>query len=211
MELSNITVNKQSSIRMECDKIIYFDPIELTNEANDADVIFVTHDHFDHFSTKDIAKISKEGTILVVPKGMEKAVTSDAELSKLNVQLVEPNQTIDMNGLQVETIPAYNNLKPFHPKRAGWCGYIVTIDGQRYYVAGDTDDTKDNRKVQCDVALVPVGGTYTMTAKAAAEYINAIKPKVVIPTHYGEIVGSPEDGETFKGLVDDGIEVVLKL
>lgn len=213
MDLSNITVNKQSSIRMAFDGgVIYFDPIEITQEVHDADVIFVTHDHFDHFSAETICNLMKQGTILVIPKGMEKTVRADEELSKLVLQVVEPNQEIQLaNGVCFETIPAYNNLKPFHPKHAGWCGYILTIDGIRYYVAGDTDMTKDNQKVQCDVALIPVGGTYTMDVKKAAEFVNLIKPKVVIPTHYGEIVGNAKDGMSFKELVDSTIDVVLKL
>lgn len=213
MELSNVTINKQSSIRMEYNEgVVYFDPIEITEELHDADVIFVTHDHFDHFSVDTIHNLVKEDTVIVVPKKMEKAVFGDAVLSKLTVQLVEPNQNVELaSGLCFETIPAYNTLKPFHMKAAGWCGYVVTIEGKRYYVSGDTDDNKDIRKVNCDVALIPIGGTYTMNVKQAAEYINALKPATVIPTHYGEIVGSVEDGNTFKGLVDQGVEVVLKL
>lgn len=213
MELSSITINKQSSIRMESDgHVIYFDPIEISDDRHDADVIFVTHDHFDHFSADTIHKLIKKQTILVVPKKMEKTIRNDEMLLEMELQIVEPKQKIQLaNGLCFETVPAYNNLKPFHPKHAGWCGYIVIIDGKRYYVAGDTDDTKDNRQVECDVALVPVGGTYTMTAKQAAEFINIIKPKVAIPTHYGELVGDKTAGNTFKELVNQSIDVVIKL
>lgn len=213
MDLSNITVNKQSSIRMEYDGgVLYFDPLEIAVESHDADVIFITHNHYDHFSVSDICKVMKNDTILICPKTMEKDVLDATALSELSVKTVEPNENVKLpNGLGFETILAYNNNKKFHPKSANWCGYVVTIEGARYYVAGDTDDTVDNRKVSCDVALVPIGGTFTMTYSEAAEFINAIAPKIVIPTHYGEMVGSIEDGQSFKELVDKGIDVILKL
>ena len=111
----------------------------------------------------------------------------------------------------VEAVPAYNRLKPFHPKRNGWNGYIVAMDGVRYYVAGDTDHIGELSVVSCDVALVPIGGTYTMTANEAAKLINEISPVVAIPTHYGSIVGKPEDADVFRKHVDPKIQVETKL
>ena len=120
-------------------------------------------------------------------------------------------ETYDVDGQKIETVAAYNKLKPFHSKKDGWCGYIFDVDGEKVYVAGDTDLTKEASEVSCDVALVPIGGTYTMNSKDAAKLVNKIKPKVTIPVHYGGIIGTIGDADKFKGLVDDGIEVVVKL
>lgn len=111
----------------------------------------------------------------------------------------------------IETVPAYNPLKPFHPKGSGWVGYIVERGGIRIYMAGDTDVTKENKEVSCDVALVPIGGTYTMDAKKAAELVNIIRPKVAIPTHYGSVAGSKSDEEVFLAHVDSSISVENKM
>ena len=124
---------------------------------------------------------------------------------------MRPGEALTVKKLALETVPAYNNIKPFHPQSAGWVGYILIIDGIRIYAAGDTDATKDNRSVRCDIAMVPIGGTYTMNAKAAAGLINEIRPGVVIPIHYGSIVGSPADAETCAGLIDPEIRVERKL
>ncbi|MBQ9179441.1 MAG: MBL fold metallo-hydrolase [Firmicutes bacterium] len=122
-----------------------------------------------------------------------------------------PGHNLELEGALIEVVPAYNIGKQFHPKDNSWVGYIVTIDDERIYVAGDTDNNEDIRKVVCDVAMVPIGGTYTMTADEAAGLVNAIKPKVAIPTHYNAIVGSKEDEETFIKAVDEDIEVIIKL
>ena len=124
---------------------------------------------------------------------------------------VEPGVRREAEGLALETVPAYNMLKPFHPKSAGWVGYILQVDGKRIYIAGDTDATREAKAVRCDVALVPIGGTYTMDAGKAAELVNAIRPEVAIPIHYGSIVGKPSDGEAFAGYVKAPIRVELKL
>ena len=104
-----------------------------------------------------------------------------------------------------------NHLKPFHPKRNKWVGYIIFMNGCRYYIAGDTDANADNKKVSCVIALVPVGGTYTMNASDAAKFVNLINPKIAIPTHYGSIVGKMEDGQTFANGVKPPVKVILKL
>lgn len=120
----------------------------------------------------------------------------------------------EFNQLSVETVPAYNNLKPFHTKGNKWLGYIVKMDGITYYIAGDTDVNTDVKKVKCDVALVPIGGHYTMDKKQAADFICGMRPKAAIPTHYGDIVGNPADGTDFKDYIDsidNGIQVELKL
>ncbi len=201
----------QNSIRIESDAgVIYVDPFNMREEPHDADFILLTHNHYDHFSPEDILKVCKESSVMIVPKNMENEAGELTDSVDM-IYTVEPDMKKIVNGLELETIPAYNNSKSFHPKNAGWVGYILTIDGNRVYIAGDTDMTEDNRKVKCDVAMIPIGGTYTMDAVQAAQLINEIKPRIAIPTHYGDVVGSPKDADTFKGRVNNDIEVKIKM
>lgn len=214
MDLNHITINTQSSIRIEGSKVLYFDPFKIDAAACDADMIFITHEHYDHFEPNSIGKIKKENTILVAPESMKKKVLSESGIAADKCVFYQPGETHELESVKVETIPAYNKLKPFHPKAKKWQGYIVTMDDVRYYVAGDTDVNEDIKKVQCDVALIPIGGHYTMDKKQAADYIADLKPKAVIPTHYGSIVGNKEDGQEFKDSLeklDKGIQVELRI
>ena len=181
--LENIELLCHSSIRINKEKIIYIDPYKIEKDYNDADLIFVTHDHYDHYSEEDIDKVKKEDTVIIAPeelltKLLRKGFRQD------HIITVEPNKEYITEGIKFETVPAYNTNKQFHPKENEWVGYIIEIKGIRYYIAGDTDITEENKKVKCDVAFVPVGGTYTMDFKEAAYLINEIKPKIAIPTHY---------------------------
>ena len=204
-----ITVNTQSSIRIEsAEAVIRFDPFKITGEPHDADLILITHDHYDHFSPNDIRKVSKSSTILIAPKNMEKAI---AKHGFSQAVLLAPDEKQTVQGIPVEALASYNILKPFHPKSNGNLGYVILADGQRIYVAGDTDAVKEAKAVRCDIALVPIGGTYTMNPKDAAALINTIMPKIAIPTHYGSIVGKMSDGETFRSLVNNAIETRLLL
>lgn len=214
MNLTNITVNTQSSIRIEGSKILYFDPFQIQNAVHDADLIFITHEHYDHFEPESIAKLKKEDTLLVAPESMKKKALSESGIASENCLFFQPEETHEAGGVVIETIPAYNKLKPFHIKGKKWQGYVVKMDDVRYYVAGDTDVNEDIRKVSCDVALIPIGGHYTMDWKQAAEYIAEIKPKAVIPTHYGSIVGNKTDGQDFQKKLESlegSIQVELKL
>ena len=209
--IGNIEVFIQNSIRIRSRVgVIYIDPFQMKEEPKDADFVLITHDHYDHFSPEDIVKVSKADTILVVP---EKMAAKAREVSGMvgKIETVKPSVYREMGGLEFETVPAYNTLKPFHPKSAEWVGYILRIDGKRIYIAGDTDATKEAKAVKCDTALVPIGGTYTMDAKKAAELINTIRPDVAIPVHYGHIVGKPGDGEVFAENVMAPIKVEFKI
>lgn len=209
--VDNITVNTQSSIRIESRVgVIYADPLGINDDMHDADYILITHDHYDHFSPEDIEKVAKSDSILVVPEKMQNKAQEVARVVG-RIETVKPGVYREMNGLEFETVPAYNILKAFHPKSAGWVGYILRIDGHMIYIAGDTDATKEAKEVKCDIALVPIGGTYTMDAKKAAELVNTLRPNVAIPTHYGSIVGKPSDGETFAQYVKDPIKVEFKI
>ena len=203
--INNIEVLCHSSIRMDKGKIIYVDPFHIEENYQDADIILITHSHYDHFSEKDIEKVRKADTIIYVT---EDYVENARQLgfSENKIIGVKPNQTYYEGNMEINTVPAYNVNKQFHPKENNWVGYILKIDGITYYIAGDTDITEENKKIKCDVAFVPVGGTYTMTAKEAAELVNIIKPKVAIPIHYGDIVGTKEDAITFVNSLEDGID-----
>ena len=204
--LENIKVLCHSSIKFMKEQIIYFDPFKINENYNDADVIFVTHSHYDHFSEEDILKVKKAETKIVIPEDLYDK-TTELGFEKENILLTKPNEEYEVNNIKFKTIPAYNVNKNFHPKANNWVGYIITLDNVVYYIAGDTDITEENRKVKCDVAFVPIGGTYTMTAKEAAKLVNEIKPKIAVPIHYGLIVGSKEDEEVFKSLVNENINI----
>ena len=209
--IENIEVNTQNSIRIASRVgVIYVDPLEIPDERHDADYILITHDHYDHFSPEDIRKVVKAGCILVVP---EKMAGKAQEVSDAvgRIDTVKPSIYREINGLEFETVPAYNTLKPFHPKSAEWVGYVLRIDGKRIYIAGDTDATKEAKSVKCDIAIVPIGGTYTMDAKKAAELVNAIRPDIAVPVHYGSIVGKASDGDVFAENVKSPVKVVFKI
>lgn len=208
--IKNVEVLYHSSIKINDEKVIYIDPFKIENGYSDADIIFITHDHYDHFSKEDIKIIKKNRTTIIAPKGIKEKILSIGFKDDYIIT-VEPGKVYNVDGLTFETIPAYNNNKPFHPKEKGWVGYIIEIRGTRYYIAGDTDKTEENSKVECDVALVPVGGTYTMDAKEAAELINEIKPKIAIPIHYGSIVGTKQDALKFIEMLNKEIKGCILL
>ena len=203
--LENIEVLCHSSIKFNKGLIIYFDPFKINENYHDADIIFITHSHYDHYSEEDISKVIKDNTTIVVPKDLEDRVLQFG-FAKEHIIVVSPNEEYSVLRINFKTIPAYNTNKNFHPKSNEWVGYIVNLDQTTYYIAGDTDITEENRQVKCDVAFVPIGGTYTMTYSEAAELINEIKPQIAVPIHYGLIVGNKEDANNFANLVDKEIE-----
>lgn len=204
MKLSDkITRNEHSSIRCDFGQIIYIDPFNIKTSIHDADLILITHSHYDHFDTDSINNIINKNTILVFPKSMsdKKRIFDNYECVFLDAYDKYEN---------IEAIPAYNSNKTFHKKEDNWLGYIINYEGARIYVAGDTDETEDNKNVKCDIALIPIGGTYTFDPKSAADYVNEIKPQVVIPTHYGSIVGDANDFQAFEKNVNKEIKVLKK-
>ncbi len=212
--IDNIIVNTQSSIKITGSRILYFDPYQIEKEENDADFIFLTHDHYDHYSKEDIEKVRKEDTLFIIPKEMKENFLRELNVEETFCTFVEPGEKIEFEGLEIKTIPAYNKVKPFHPKSKKYCGYLITFDHTKYYITGDTDALEENAIVSCDVLFLPIGGYYTMDVEEAVSFTKKIKPKVVIPTHYGTIVGKKEDGKTFQTLLkkeEETIEVELKL
>ena len=207
----NIQVFRQNSICIgsEYGKI-YIDPFQIERQPEDASFIFVTHDHYDHFSPEDIAKIAGKDTVLVVPEKMKKSAVKTAGMVS-RVETVIPGASYEIDGLKFETVPMYNIMKPFHPKSAGWTGYILCIEDKRIYIAGDIDAIKEAKAVKCDVALIPIGGFYTMDAKTAAGLVNEMRPEVAIPVHYGHLIGKPADGNVFAENVADPVKVEFKI
>jgi L-ascorbate metabolism protein UlaG (beta-lactamase superfamily) len=198
----------QSTVIIEREKIVYVDPFKIEGNPADADVILCTHDHFDHLSVKDIERIMKETTVLVVPK---KAAKKFKKFPVAEVIGVVPFEEHQLEGLAFKTVPAYNIKKFFHPKRKKWVGYILQIEGAAYYFAGDTDHIPEMADIETDVAFLPVGGKYTMDALEAAEAANTIGPKVAVPIHFADVVGTPEDAQTFVQHLNDPIAgIILK-
>lgn len=204
-----LTVNCQSSIKITGEKIIYFDPLKV-EESHDADLILITHSHWDHFSKEDILKIKKESTKIIAPKDSKEEILT-LGFTESNIYIVEPDEEFSLHGILIKTVPAYNKSKTFHPKENKWLGYVVKIEDTIYYVMGDTDALEENKNITCDVLCIPIGGTYTMNATEAAEFTNILNPKKVIPIHYGLVVGTKDDLDTFKQLLNKKIEVEEKI
>ena len=206
--LENIEVLYHSSIRINKEKTIYIDPFKIDRNYNDADIVFITHDHYDHYSEEDIDKVINENTTIIIPEELLTKLLKKG-INKNAIITVEPNEKYVVQGIKFETIPAYNTNKTFHPKKNGWVGYIIIINGIRYYIAGDTDITEENKQVKCDVAFVPVGGTYAMDFKEAAQLINEIQPKIAVPIHYGSVVGTKQDATDFIKLLHPSIKGII--
>ncbi len=216
--LRSVTINSHSSIRIAAPgcPVIYVDPFHLSAEPHDADIILVTHPHFDHFSPDDIERVRNDDTVFVMPMAM--FLTEDGtirtaldRLAFSDVFGMEPNKAIELMGVLIESVPSYNVNKPNHLREFGWIGYLLTVGDTHIYVAGDTDINDDVKAVRCDIALIPAGGTYTTDAKEAAELVNAIGPEAAIPTHYGDIVGTDECFDVFRANVDPAIRVERRI
>ena len=203
----SIKVYNQASIKITGSRTIYFDPYQLKEKKHDADIIFITHDHYDHYEEESILKALNEKTILVIPTSLE----NKAKKITNNLLIVEPKQQYTIGDITFETVPSYNKNKPYHKKEQNYVGYNVTIDSKKYYIMGDTDQTEEALQVKTDICFVPIGGTYTMNIEEASTYINNIKPKKAIPIHYGSIVGEKTLGEEFKNLINEEIEVEIQI
>jgi L-ascorbate metabolism protein UlaG (beta-lactamase superfamily) len=206
-----ITINEHSSIRLEAGGyVIYFDPFRIPEQVGDADWVFITHEHYDHFSVEDMKKVIKQETVFVAPNTMRQKML-DLGIPDGQMEVMLPDEKVEVLDMPIEAVAAYNKLKPFHAKMSRWLGYIITVEDTRIYVAGDTDRVPDAEAVSCDIALVPCGGTFTMDYKEAAKLINKIKPEIAIPTHYGDIAGDETCGKKFAELVEKDIEVQIKI
>lgn len=198
-----IEVLNHASIKITSDKIYYFDPYKIDKKMSDADYIFITHDHYDHFDYSSIKNVINESTMLIVPACLEEKVK---EITN-NYTIVYTSCNYEIATLHFDTVPSYNIGKSFHLKEMNYVGYIVNIKNNKVYVMGDTDVIDEIKDISCDICFVPIGGTYTMNYKEASNYINMINPKEVIPIHYGSIVGNKDLGLKFSELVNSNINV----
>ena len=190
-----------ASIRIDAQKIIYIDPWKIKGGPK-ADLILISHTHHDHLSPADVRKIRKEDTVIIA------AGDTAAQLSG-DVRALKPGDKVTIQGVTVEAVPAYNIDKPYHPKANHWIGFLLTVEGKTIYYAGDTDFIPEMKEIKADIWILPVGGTYTMTAKEAAAVINMIRPECAIPIHCGDLVGTLADAATFKQLCKTRVEIKL--
>lgn len=202
--LNKITINCQSSIKIQDGLTIYFDPYGIKEKVNSiakADYIFITHPHWDHLDMNSINNLVSEKTIIIGPSSVIEKLNNNYKTLE-----VKSDHTYNLANISFMTVPSYNLNKDYHPKDAGYIGYIVTLNNIIYYVAGDTDVLDELKGVKADVIFLPVGGTYTMTKEEAVELANDIDPSIAIPIHYGLAVGSVKDAIYFKEHLNKNIE-----
>jgi L-ascorbate metabolism protein UlaG (beta-lactamase superfamily) len=187
--------------RIDAKKTVYFDPYQISDGPK-ADLILISHDHFDHCSPEDVAKIQHSGTVIITEKDSAKKLSGD-------VRVLKPGESLIVDDVKIEAKPSYNTDKDFHPQKAGWLGFVVEVEGVRIYHAGDADFIPEMKDLEVDIALLPVSGTYVMTAEQAVKAALAINPKVAIPMHYGAIVGDKGNAENFKKALEGKVEVLI--
>lgn len=203
MLTQNIDWLNHASFRLRGkDVTIYVDPWKIEGKPQDGDIILVTHDHYDHLSMEDVNKVAKPDAVVVIPS------VALAKVDWPNRLGVSPGETLAVKGISINVVRSYNTNKDFHPRSQEWVGYIVELDGVRIYHAGDSDVIDEMDNVSCDVALLPVSGTYVMTADEACEAVRRIGPKAAIPMHYGVVAGERMDAEIFADKAS--CEVVIK-
>lgn len=202
---------EQSGFRIRAKaKVIYIDPYNLKeNQIEPADYIFVTHEHFDHCSEKDIQKVIKPQTLVIASESCNLTQKFLKRLGVKSLIFMGHNESAEFDELKVKTIPAYNLDKHFHPRLDGKVGYVIEVGGVKIYHTGDTDKIPEMEKLQdIDVAMLPVSGTYVMNWQEAVEATKVIKPKLAIPMHYGSVVGSEEDAQKFKEKAECQVEII---
>jgi len=199
--IKNIHWLGHDTIWLEGSVEVCVDPFQISTKRP-ADLILITHEHFDHCSPDDVAKIQGKETTIVTDALSAKKLRGD-------VRIVAPGDRLEVKGVALEVGPAYNTNKDFHPKKAAMLSFVVTLDGVRYYHAGDTDFIPEMKDLHVDVAFLPVSGTYVMTAEEAIQAARAIKPGLAIPMHYGAIVGSEADAVKFEKALEGEIEVTI--
>jgi L-ascorbate metabolism protein UlaG (beta-lactamase superfamily) len=197
----NIVWLGHDGFRIDASTCIYIDPYQIDG-GKPADLLLITHEHFDHCSPEDVAKIQQPGTVIITEKDSAKKLSGD-------VRVMTPGERLLLDGLTVEAVPAYNTNKDYHPKANKWLGFIIDIDGVRIYHAGDSDYIPEMKDLEVDIALLPVSGTYVMNADEAVEAALAIKPKLAIPMHYGAIVGDQSDAIHFRDRLAGKVDVLI--
>jgi L-ascorbate metabolism protein UlaG (beta-lactamase superfamily) len=199
--VKNISWLGHDGFRISGSKTVYIDPFQIEGGPA-ADLVLISHEHYDHCSPEDVDRIAKGGTVIVTEANSAGKLSGD-------VRTLAPGESIEVDGVRIEAVPSYNIGKQFHPKDNGWLGFVVEMDGVRIYHAGDTDFIPEMKEIRTDIALLPVSGTYVMTAGEAVEAALAIGPKIAIPMHYGAIVGGAGDAEKFAAALKGKVEVVV--
>ncbi len=212
MKLLNLDITRlgHDTFRIKGSKLIYTDPYKLS-QRDEADIVLISHEHFDHFSPEDLEKVVFPGTTIVASPLCKDGMKN---LKVKEIKFLDPGGKLTVGKVQIEAVPAYNLNKfrepgkAFHPKGEKRLGFLIQMDGTTVYYAADSDFIPEMKNLKCDIALLPVSGTYVMTAEEAAQAAAAIKPKIAVPMHYGSIVGSDADAEKFKSLVK-GVQVEI--
>lgn len=214
MKIGNIELKwlGHSGFLISGEKRIYIDPYMISENSEKADIILITHSHYDHCSVADLNKIVKEGTRILCPADCQSKITRFN--IPIKIQIVEPGQELDLGEIKLNIFPAYNTDKPFHSKDEGWVGYLIKINDILIYHAGDTDLIPEMQKLtgykQSDkmfIVLLPIGGRFTMGVEEAVEAAKLIKPSLAVPMHYGSVVGTEEDAKEFVKLCkEEGID-----
>jgi L-ascorbate metabolism protein UlaG (beta-lactamase superfamily) len=199
--IRNIHWLGHDTFKITRDKTIYTDPFKI-KKKDIADIILITHEHFDHCSQEDVEKIQGSETVIIAPPDCEGKLSG-------NIKAVQPGDTMTVHGINIEAVPAYNVNKQFHTQDRGWVGYIFPVGGERIYLAGDTDYIPEMKDFKVDIALLPVSGTYVMTAEEAVRAALDIKPNIAIPMHYGAIVGTDHDAKKFADALQGKVEVAI--
>ena len=199
------------AFRIKNGKTVIIDPFKIKAIPEKADILLISHEHFDHLSLDDIKKVTTEKTTIVTIPACKKELSG---VKAHEIRTVKPGDKVTLGDISVEAVPAYNLNKfrepgkPFHPKEDGKVGFVVSVKGVRVYHAGDTDPIPEMKSIKTDIALLPVSGTYVMTPEEAAEAAGMIRPKLVIPMHYGAIVGSEDDARKFKQLTSYPVQIL---
>jgi len=201
--IDNIHWLGHDTFKIVGENVIYTDPFKI-KKKDSADIVLITHEHRDHCSPEDVKKLQSPDTVVVAPADCAVKLSGD-------VRTVKPGDKINVKGVEIEAVPSYNTNKKFHPKSNSWVGYIFTVKGERIYLAGDTDFIPEMKNYKADIALLPVSGTYVMTAEEAVNAALAIRPKIAVPMHYNSIVGTKDDAKRFADGLKGKIEVrILK-
>ncbi len=185
---------------------IAIDPYNASNNIEKVDLILITHSHYDHCSINDIEKLSRKGTIIIIPADAQSKIT---KVDSVDMQVIEVGDEVSFKDIKIEAVPAYNMRKEYHPKREGWMGYLIKFGDVIVYHTGDSDNIPEMKKLTGYgkqgnefIALLPVSGKYVMDADEAAEVASLLSPTLAIPMHFGSGVGTLEDAEKFIGLCE---------